>query len=82
MDLGGLLVPSGLFAGIIKTFSQYRHILTSAGTTIFLECVALSAGTLERSRHADANVLTVMITCCAQVGHCAAMGVTHIHTGR
>lgn len=47
MDLGGLLVPSGLFAGIIKTFSQYRHILTSAGTTIFLECVALSAGTLE-----------------------------------
>lgn len=64
------------------TLTQHSHILTAACSAVARECVTLSAGALERSGCADANVLTVMIACRAQVRHNVYHECnTHTHTG-
>lgn len=45
------------------SYPTFTHILTAACSAVARECVTLSAGALERSGCADANVLTVMIAC-------------------
>lgn len=61
---------------------KHTHALTTAAATISHEGKAVFAGTLVRSRAADAYLLAVVIPSGAQVRHCVCVCVqnTHIHT--